>query len=168
MNGELKYIIFDTNAGWAGIMASPAGLVKSTLPAESEEEVRLSLGEDVRTAERAPDFFTDIVERMKLYFSGEKVGFSDKLDLSGATPFQQAVWEKARLIPYGETRSYLQIAEQTGKPEGARAVGQALGKNPLPVIIPCHRVVASDGSLGGFSGGLEMKIRLLALEGVKS
>ena len=167
MNEGLKYFIFDTDAGKVGIMASPAGPVKFTLPAESEEEARLSLGEDVKTAVRSPDFFTDLAERIKLYFSGRKVKFDDKLDLSGATQFRQAVWEKTRLIPYGETRSYLWIAEQIGKPEAARAVGQALGKNPLPVIVPCHRVIASDGSLGGFTGGLDMKRRLLALEGIK-
>jgi methylated-DNA-[protein]-cysteine S-methyltransferase len=167
MNEGLKYLIFDTDAGWVGIMASTGGLVKSTLPAESEEEARLSLGEAVKTAARSPGFFTDLEERLKLYFSGRKVEFNDKLDLSGATPFRQAVWEKTRLIPYGETRSYLWIAEQLGKPEAARAVGQALGRNPLPVIVPCHRVVASDGSLGGFTGGLDLKRRLLVLEGVK-
>lgn len=167
MNEGLKYFILDTDAGKVGIMASSGGLVKSTLPAESEEEVRLSLGEAAKTAARSPDIFTDLVERLKLYFSGRKVEFNDKLDLSGATPFRQAVWEKTRLIPYGETRSYLWIAEQMGKPEAARAVGQALGKNPLPVIVPCHRVVANDGSLGGFTGGLDMKRRLLALEGIK-
>jgi len=74
------------------------------------------------------------------------------------------VWQATRLIPYGETRSYLWVAVQIGKPGAARAVGQALGRNPLPVIIPCHRVIASDGGLGGFTGGLVMKRRLLELE----
>ncbi len=90
--------------------------------------------------------------------------FPDELDLSTATPFQRQVWEKTRLIPYGETRSYSWVAEQIGKPGAARAVGQALGRNPLPIIIPCHRVVASDGKLCGFAGGLGMKRRLLSLE----
>jgi len=74
------------------------------------------------------------------------------------------VWQATRLIPYGETRSYLWVAVQIGKPGAARAVGQALGRNPLPVIVPCHRVIAADGGLGGFTGGLEMKRRLLELE----
>ena len=167
MSERLKYFIFDTDAGRVGILASPDGLVRSTFPAESDEEIRLSLGEAAKTAARSPDFFTDLAERLRLYFGGEKAAFNDKLDLSGATPFQRAVWEKTRLIPYGETRSYLWVAEQMGRPEAARAVGQALGKNPLPVIVPCHRVLASDGSLGGFTGGLDMKRRLLSLEGVK-
>jgi methylated-DNA-[protein]-cysteine S-methyltransferase len=76
------------------------------------------------------------------------------------------VWEKARLIPYGETRSYMWLARQIGKPQAARAVGQALGRNPLPVIVPCHRVIASDGSPGGFTGGLHRKKMLLKLEGL--
>jgi methylated-DNA-[protein]-cysteine S-methyltransferase len=74
------------------------------------------------------------------------------------------VWEITRLIPYGETRSYAWVAEQIGQPRAVRAVGQALGKNPLPIIIPCHRVITSNGKLGGFGGGLEMKKRLLSLE----
>jgi len=90
--------------------------------------------------------------------------FPDRLDLSGATPFQRMVWEATRLIPYGETRSYAWVAGQVNKPGAARAVGQALGRNPLPIIIPCHRVIRGDGSLGGFSNGLEVKERLLHLE----
>ncbi|MFC1900440.1 methylated-DNA--[protein]-cysteine S-methyltransferase [Chloroflexota bacterium] len=166
MNEGLKYTIFKTDMGWIGLLASPMGLMKSTLPAKSKQEAWLLLGDSVHQAILSPDFFTNMTERLRLYFRGGAVAFNDKLDLSGATPFRQAVWEKTRLIPYGETRSYLWVAEQTGKPEAARAAGQALGKNPLSVIVPCHRVVASDGSLGGFTGGLEVKRRLLALEGI--
>ena len=102
--------------------------------------------------------------RLKDYFNGNRVDFPDKLNLSGATPFQREVWQAARRIPYGETRSYAWVAGQMRKPEAARAVGQALGRNLLPVIIPCHRVIASNGGAGGFSGGLEMKRFLLNLE----
>ncbi|GAI87660.1 unnamed protein product, partial [marine sediment metagenome] len=77
-------------------------------------------------------------------------------------------WEETRLIPYGETRSYAWVAKQVGKPKAARAVGQAMGSNPLPIIIPCHRVITSNGKLGGFGGGLEMKRQLLSLEAVAS
>jgi len=104
------------------------------------------------------------VERLKVYFSGGKVSFPDELDLSGATSFQREVCEITRLIPYGETRTYLWVAEQIKRPRAARAVGQALGRNPLPIIVPCHRVIASDGGLGGFGGGVEMKSHLLRLE----
>jgi len=104
------------------------------------------------------------MERFRFYLSGDKITFPDELDLSGATPFQRKVWEITRLIPYGETRSYAWVAEQVNKPRAARAVGQALARNPLPIIIPCHRVVTIDGRLGGFSGGVETKSRLLHLE----
>jgi O-6-methylguanine DNA methyltransferase len=121
--------------------------------------------ERINEANRSPDAFSDIVERLKEYYRGCKVAFPDKLDLTGATPFQHAVWTAAQRIPYGETRSYRWVAERIGKPQAARAVGQALGRNPLAIIVPCHRVLASDGGLGGFGGGLEMKRQLLRLEG---
>jgi methylated-DNA-[protein]-cysteine S-methyltransferase len=104
------------------------------------------------------------MERLKVYFSGHRIIFRDKLDLSRATHFQREVWEITKLVPYGETRSYAWVAEQMKKPQAVRAVGQALSKNPLPIIVPCHRVVASDGKLGGFGGGVEMKGHLLSLE----
>ena len=104
------------------------------------------------------------MERLKVYFSGHRITFPDKFDLSQATHFQREVWEKTRFIPYGETKSYAWVAEQIKKPRAVRAVGQALGKNPLPIIVPCHRVVASGGKLGGFGGGVEMKRYLLSLE----
>jgi methylated-DNA-[protein]-cysteine S-methyltransferase len=109
--------------------------------------------------------FEETIGRFQAYFSGHKMDFPDKLDISEATPFQSRVWQAARLIPYGETRSYAWVAGQIGKPQAARAVGQALGRNPLPVIIPCHRVLAADGGLGGFGGGMETKKFLLSLEG---
>ena len=112
----------------------------------------------------SPHRFDSLMERLKAYFSGCRTSFPDKLDLSRATHFQREVWEITRLIPYGETRSYAWVAEQIKKPKAVRAVGQALARNPLPIIIPCHRVRASDGDLGGFSGGIEVKRYLLSLE----
>ena len=101
---------------------------------------------------------------MRDYFRGGRQTFPDDLDLSEGTPFQQAVWRTARSIPYGETRSYGWIAAAIDRPRAARAVGQAMGSNPLAIIIPCHRVVAGDGGLGGFGGGLDIKRRLLLME----
>ena len=86
------------------------------------------------------------------------------MDLSSGTSFQQKVWRALTKIPRGQTRSYKWVAQKIGKPNATRAVGTACGANPVPVIIPCHRVIASDGSLGGFGGGLPMKRRLLRLE----
>ncbi len=99
------------------------------------------------------------------YFAGARREFSIALDPVG-TPFQMRVWQALRAIPYGETISYLDLAQRVGNPRAFRAVGQANGHNPISIIVPCHRVIAADGSLGGYGGGLERKRILLALEKV--
>jgi len=167
MTGELKYITFTTDRGWVGILGSVKGLRNTTLPQPSAQEAQQLLG-DLNDATRAPHSFDNLIQRFRIYFSGHRVAFPDLLDLSGATTFQRQVWEITRLISYGETRSYAWVAEQIGQPGAVRAVGQALGKNPLPIIIPCHRIIASNGKLGGFSGGMEMKKHLLSLEAAAS
>ena len=134
------------------------------MPQRSAQEACQLLGNNVNHATWSPHLFDDLMERLRTYFSGHKVAFPDKLDLFRATHFQREVWEITRLIPYGETRSYAWVAEQIKRPKAMRAVGQALARNPLPIIVPCHRVVASDGKLGGFSGGVKMKKCLLSLE----
>ena len=164
MREELKYITVNSDGGWLGILGSAKGLLCVTLPQHSTQEAHQLLGDRANHATWSPHLFDDLIQRLGIYFGAHKVAFPDKLDLSGATAFQREVWEITRLIPYGETRSYTRVAEQIGKPAAVRAVGQALARNPLPVIIPCHRVVASDGKLGGYSGGLEMKRYLLYLE----
>jgi methylated-DNA-[protein]-cysteine S-methyltransferase len=98
------------------------------------------------------------------YFSGSRRGFTVRLDFSG-TEFQNKVWNALRTIPFGQTRSYGEIANQIGRSKAVRAVGAANGRNPIPIIVPCHRVIGADGTLTGFGGGLENKARLLALEG---
>jgi methylated-DNA-[protein]-cysteine S-methyltransferase len=153
--------IFQTRAGWVGLIGSTSGLQRVILPRESAREVQELLG---GAALEKADFRADLQERLQDYFSGLRVDFPDVLDLSGATPFQRRVWQAARHIPYGATRSYQWLASHIGRPGAARAVGQALGKNPLPIIVPCHRVAASSGELGGFTGGIEMKKYLLCLE----
>jgi methylated-DNA-[protein]-cysteine S-methyltransferase len=100
------------------------------------------------------------------YFRGERDHFEVPLDVSGVTPFTRSVLQATAEVPFGRLTSYRGIAEKIGKPSATRAVGNALGRNPIPVIIPCHRVVRSDASLGGYTGGLEIKERLLAHEGV--
>jgi methylated-DNA-[protein]-cysteine S-methyltransferase len=161
MTGELYYTVFSTPAGWVGLLASRRGLRRFVLPLPTEQEVRRMLAGG---ASEDPARFTDLTARLIDYFSGLPVDFPDELDLTLATPFQQAVWRAAQTIPRGETRTYGWLAGRIGKPGAARAVGQALGRNPIPVIIPCHRVLAAGG-LGGFSGGLDMKRYLLRLEG---
>ncbi len=159
---ELRYVVFDTEIGWIGILSSRRGLRRTTLPQPSAEEARQLLAENEATW--APYPFDDLVQRLRTYLGGHKVTFPDRLDLSQASTFQRRVWQMTRLIPYGSTRSYIWVAEQIKKPGAFRAVGQALAKNPLPIIIPCHRVLTSGGKLGGYSGGVEMKQYLLRLE----
>jgi methylated-DNA-[protein]-cysteine S-methyltransferase len=162
MTASFRYAIFDTDMGWIGVLGSAAGLRRVTLPQRSAEDARhlLSIDDAVDT----PSLFADLIRRFRAYFSGHETTFPDRLDLAGTTGFQQRVWATTRLIPYGTTQSYRWVARQTGQPNAVRAVGQALAKNPLPVIIPCHRVVTSDGQLGGYSSGVTMKQRLLSLE----
>ncbi len=160
----MYYFIFDTPAGRVGILGSTTGLLRVTLPRRSTREIHQLLGISPDRATLSPHLFQDLMERLRAYFAGHKVDFPDRLDLSAATTFQREVWKATRLIPYGETRSYTWVAEQLKKPKAVRAAGQALGRNPVPVIIPCHRVLASNGGLGGFSDGLDMKSFLLHLE----
>ncbi|MEI6083817.1 MAG: methylated-DNA--[protein]-cysteine S-methyltransferase [Verrucomicrobiota bacterium] len=105
--------------------------------------------------------------QLKAYTAGKPIRFTIPVDLTAGTAFQQAVWRVLLKIPRGETRSYGWVAKQIGKPRATRAVGSACGANPVPIIVPCHRVIAGDGSIGGFGCGLPLKKKLLALEGVK-
>jgi methylated-DNA-[protein]-cysteine S-methyltransferase len=107
----------------------------------------------------------DSAEEIKLYLQGELKEFQTKLDLSSGTSFQISVWRELLNIPFGKVKTYGEIASKIGKPGAARAVGNAVGANPIPIIVPCHRVVATNG-LGGYSGGIEIKKRLLRTEGV--
>ncbi|GGP38122.1 methylated-DNA--[protein]-cysteine S-methyltransferase [Streptomyces abikoensis] len=108
--------------------------------------------------------FPEAIRQLTAYFAGERTGFDLPLRLEG-TPFQRRVWEELRRIPYGRTVSYGELAERLGAPGAARAVGLANGKNPVGIIVPCHRVVGASGDLTGYGGGLERKRRLLAHEG---
>jgi O-6-methylguanine DNA methyltransferase len=111
-----------------------------------------------------PGRFEDIYVDLAGYFSGIQVEFSYPLDLRGITPFERQVWNKVRQIPYGQVRSYKWLADQIHHPKAFKAVGRTLGLNPLPVVIPCHRVIMQDLSPGGFSAGVGWKERLLRLE----
>ena len=108
-------------------------------------------------------FEQEVIRQLDAYFAGESQEFDLPFFATG-TPFQLMVWEELLRIPYGQTISYRDMAELIGKPKAARAVGNALGANPISILIPCHRVITSDGKLGGFGGGLAVKTYLLALE----
>ncbi|MER5219296.1 methylated-DNA--[protein]-cysteine S-methyltransferase [Streptomyces flaveus] len=113
----------------------------------------------------APDDtpFGETIDQLKAYFAGELKEFDLPLRLDG-TPFQRTVWDQLRRIPYGETRSYGELADALGNPKASRAVGLANGRNPVGIIVPCHRVVGANGSLTGYGGGLDRKKRLLDFE----
>lgn len=115
------------------------------------------------TVETAPEPLRHAVTELAEYFAGTRRTFTVTLAPSG-TPFQEAVWAALRTIPYGETRSYKQIAEQIGRPAACRAVGMANNRNPIAILIPCHRVVGHNGALVGYAAGLEVKTRLLRIE----
>ncbi|MGY0400326.1 MAG: methylated-DNA--[protein]-cysteine S-methyltransferase [Ostreibacterium sp.] len=112
---------------------------------------------------RYDSFFQEATKQLREYTDGKRKVFDLLLNLT-ATPFQQQVWQALQTIPYGQTRSYKQIAEQIGNPDAARAIGMANNRNPIPLIIPCHRVISSDGSLTGYAYGLALKQQLIQLE----
>ena len=164
MNEGLFHTEFHTVAGWIGLLGSSTGLRRITLPCKSEREALNRLSSSIVKTKESRYHFQDTIEQLSAYFGGNNVSFTVAFDFTNATGFQKEVWLATRLIPYGDTRSYSWIARQINRPRAARAVGQALGRNPMPVIIPCHRVISSGGGLGGFTGGLEMKRFLLDLE----
>ena len=156
-----------TAKGWLGIAWSERGLVEVTLPQPTEAEAlgRLpSSGDPAPPAPLSLDLIT-LADRLRRYFDGEAVTFDEPLDPAIGTPFQKRVWAICRAIDRGETRTYGELALEAGSPRAARAVGQAMARNPWPVIVPCHRVLGSDRSLTGYGGGLEMKRQMLVMEG---
>lgn len=148
-------------------LATPAGKVRVELSPKGLRVLALPRGRARRQHKgtQALDAMLRRLQRdLRDYFEGKPVEFRYPLDLEPATPFQRAVWRALRRIPHGQTRSYIQIARAIGRPRAARAVGAACGQNPLPLLIPCHRVVANNGKLGGFSAGRGWKQFLLKLE----
>jgi len=132
---------------------------------DTEDEFRARI--EQRRIVYAPEKLEEATQQVGEYLSGERKAFQLPVDLSGMTPFQQTVLNEVSKVPRGEVVTYGDLARRIGKPRAARAVGQALGSNPVPIVVPCHRVIASDGSLGGYSGrrGIKTKEALLTLEG---
>ena len=145
------------------LLATGGGLCRVVLPGEEGIDRWVARHLPGTVAIEGAAVLQQAVEQLQAYFAGTRRTFDLALDVRG-TPFQQAVWGQLQEIPYGETRSYAQIAAALGRPLASRAVGQANGANPLPIFVPCHRVVQSDGSLGGYGGGLALKQALLRLE----
>jgi len=112
-----------------------------------------------------PERVREAVEQLREYFAGKRRRFDIKVDLAGQTPFQLQVLKATTKVPAGRVASYAEIARAVGKPRATRAVGAALGQNPVPIVVPCHRIIGSDGGLHGYGGGLDIKEKLLRLEG---
>lgn len=161
---RMRYTLLDTELGQMGLVGSGAGLRRIVLPRPANGALLKWIMEVYPGAIADSTPFGDLPRRLKCYLEGERVSFDDELDLADTSLFRRAVWEATRAIPYGETRSYGEVARRIGKPGASRAVGQALAKNPLPIVVPCHRVIGKDGDLTGFEGGLELKKSLLQIE----
>lgn len=156
---SLAYKIIDSPTGKLRLVASDEGLVAIEWERKNEtREMRADLVED-----DCHPILVETERQLNEYFAGKRQEFEIPLDMRGTT-FQKSVWEALLGIPFGETRSYGQLAKQLGNPAATRAVGAANGQNPIPIVVPCHRVIGSNGKLTGFGGGLETKALLLRLE----
>ncbi len=159
--------IFRTPWGWMGVSETMKGIDAVVLPKASRQAVLSELG--FPSAESLDGLTSprlrEAQAQLRGYLAGMRRSFDLPLDLSRGTSFQQKVWQTLRRISFGQLRSYQWVAIRVGGSQYARAVGNAVGANPMPIVIPCHRIVAQDASLGGFSGGLPTKRKLLTLEG---
>lgn len=163
-----RYDIFETPMGWAGLLVSSRGVRRCAIQS-TPDQAASALFPDLEVAEQDEEAIAPARDLLQAYLRGEVVSLeSVPLDMSGVPPFLAAAWEACRTIPRGETRSYKWLAEQAGRPLAPRAAGQAMARNRFALFVPCHRVIASDGSLGGYgngSAGLRIKRRLLEMEG---
>ncbi|MFA5795348.1 MAG: MGMT family protein [Candidatus Brocadiia bacterium] len=161
----LKHCLVKTDFGWCGLTADAGGTIKKiVLPGRNKQSVLKRLG--IKTADYADYSGNKLAEELRNYFRGRKVRFKTKPDLSECTRFERKVYRTLQRIPYGRVITYSELARRAGVPGGARAVGNAMARNPLPILIPCHRVVRKNGQIGNFSaiGGAGLKYKLLKLE----
>jgi methylated-DNA-[protein]-cysteine S-methyltransferase len=160
MTIHLAWKIIESPVGKLKLVASDKGL--AAILWEDDRPRRVRLSDAVEDKQHA--VLVETERQLREYFTGKRKEFSIALDMRG-TRFQKDVWESLLAIPFGETRSYGQLAKQLGNPRATRAVGAATGRNPISIIVPCHRVIGSSGKLTGFAGGLKTKAHLLSLEG---
>ncbi len=164
-NQPIHYNVVSLPQDRIGLAASEKGLFCLVLGLQNEQEfLDLLKKYRVRNPVRDASRFETVTRELEQYYAGKLETFSCPLDLTPGTAFQQQVWRTLQTIPYGETRSYRWLAEAVGRPRAMRAVGNANGKNPLPIVVPCHRVVRENGGLGGYTGGVHIKRSLLDLE----
>jgi methylated-DNA-[protein]-cysteine S-methyltransferase len=166
------YTLFETAIGACAIAWGPRGILGVQLPEDSEAATRTRLRRRFPQPHESPPpaDVGSVIDQIVMLLRGEAMDLSEvRLDMDGIAPFNARVYEIARKIPPGETRTYGEIARELGVPDKAREVGQALGKNPFPIIVPCHRVLGADGKAGGFSapGGVDTKLRMLSIERAK-
>lgn len=162
----LSGIIVQTPLGWVGAVARQGRILAMSLPMPARDAAASACGRDADFG-RPDHLLASLADDLRRYFAGESVDLGrHPVDVSEHPPFRRRALLAARTIGYGEVRSYAWVAERAGRPRGARAAGQAMSRNPIPLVIPCHRVVATGGGLGGFGGGLDMKRALLELEGI--
>ncbi len=162
---EYRHCIFPGPHGWIGLVGSDDGLIRLSMK-PTPEEILEDLSDDLRGSEQDEVAFPQARKCLERYFAGDTAALGEiVLDLSNAPTFFGAAWEACRTIPAGETRSYSWLAAEAGRPNAARAAGQAMARNPLALVIPCHRVIGSSGDLHGYgAGGLAVKARLLQME----
>lgn len=163
----MRYTLVSTPLGWTAVGMTERGVRAVTLPAQ-DRSVAIERLQRIAGSSATPissDEAASLEGPLRTLLDGDRDGAGLPLDPAGTT-FQRSVWEAIAAIPRGETRSYQWIAERIGRPRAARAVGQAVGANPLPMVVPCHRVITASGRVGGFAGGAELKRALLAEEGV--
>jgi O-6-methylguanine DNA methyltransferase len=163
------YDLIETPAGWIVAAGDADSLRELGFPMEDRNSALFTAEADYPSVERGcPEKLRGLLEHyLRDYFTGRSPATTLPLKLDGLTPFTIRVLEETARIPWGEVASYGEIADRMGSPRAARAVGQALNRNPIPIVIPCHRVITSDNKIGGFGGNLCMKRRLLKLEGVE-
>ena len=165
MVDEVVYTRFDATIGTVWVASTQRGVCKLSLGVEGEEAFGHWISSSAGPGPREePEALIGAVSQLREYLSGRRQAFDLPLDMRG-TAFQRAVWNRVGHIPYGETTTYGAIAHLIGNPKASRAVGAAVGANPVPIIVPCHRVIGANGALTGFGGGLEVKEALLRLEG---
>jgi methylated-DNA-[protein]-cysteine S-methyltransferase len=163
----IEYTFFESSIGAISLASRNKKIITLDIHSKNLYEVKKHLSALYPDGHESEQSFKTIKLLLDRYLKGGKVDFNNvDIDISGESQFTQRVLRELKKIPYGKVRSYLWIGKRLGQTMGARAVGQAVKRNPIPIIIPCHRVIREDGSIGGFSLGEEIKKRLLALEGV--
>jgi methylated-DNA-[protein]-cysteine S-methyltransferase len=164
---EEQFVIYESSIGYIIIVIRNGMVISLDVTDGGMYEARKMVSTIHPEATESMTPFKTIRTLLDRYLQGREVDFDIEVDISSLGTFTQNVLDELRNIPYGETRTYGWLAKKVGKPGAARAVGQALKRNPIPIIIPCHRIIRDNGTIGGFSMGINIKERLLALEGVK-